>query len=121
MMRSVILAALLAACSAAPAHADMRRAERALDGPAAAFVDPGPPEAKIGIGSLLIRILPAHEVRALCPASFDYHSRACTLKPSNVILMPDEESSGLTTEQWLAELRHEILHALGLDWHPVRP
>jgi hypothetical protein len=121
MTRAAILAALLAASTAIPALADTRRAERALDGPRVGYVDPGPAEARMIVGTYLVRILPAHQVRAMCPEAIDFHSRACTLKPSNIILMPDEESSGLSTAQWLDLLRHELLHAMGLDFHGPRP
>lgn len=116
MRRLAILAALAAAMPAA-AQAQSSRAERALAGPRAVWVDRGPDDLKIGGGTFVIRILPAYQVRAACPAGRDWHSLACTLMPARVILMPDEESSGLSTSQWLDLLRHELLHASGFDFH----
>jgi hypothetical protein len=115
----------LTAPAAAHAQAGIARIERAMDlppnGEPRPYIDPGPAKAKIGTGAFLIRILPAHEVRNKCPAGIDWYSIACTIPVGDVILIPDEESSGLSTEQWLDLLRHEILHALGLDFHKVRP
>lgn len=126
--RALILAgATLALVAADPGHAQnsVTRIERALSLPPSGepvpYIDPGPAEAKVGVGAFLIRILPAHEVRNKCPAGIDWHSIGCTLPVGNVILIADEESSGLPTELWLIELRHEILHALGLDFHGPRP
>lgn len=118
--RSALLAALLAALPA-EGSANARRAERALGGPRPSWIDLGPADLRIGQGIVVIHVLPAHEVRAACPAALDWHSRACTLMPGRVILMPDEESSGLTTGQWLDLLRHELLHASGHDFHGRRP
>lgn len=126
MIWRIAIALALSACPAmASAQAGMARAEQALNLPPSGerppYIDPGPRDAKVGVGAFLIRILPAHEVRNKCPAGFDWHSIGCTLPVGSVILIADEESSGLPTEQWLIELRHEILHALGLDFHGPRP
>lgn len=129
MIRLLIVAGLLLAAipAMASAQAGIDRAARALDAPALPYVDPGPVyidpgprDAKLG-GTFLIRLLPAYRVRAICPAAIDWHSIGCTLLPSRVVIMPDEESSGLPTEQWLRALRHEMLHAMGLDFHGLRP
>lgn len=115
MKRTVLAAVAAASILTVPASASLERADRALNGPAAAYVDPGPKDAKIAPGGpIIIHILPAWQVRRLCPAGIDWHSMACTVMPGRVIYIPDEESSGLTTDQWLEEMRHEILHTQGL-------
>ncbi len=119
IMIALRAAALCAAAipSALAAQPAMARAERALNGPPAPYVHPGPADARIAVGGpIIIHILPAWQVRRYCPAGFDWHSMACTLMPGRVIYMPDEDSSGLTTDQWLEELRHEILHTQGLTF-----
>jgi len=126
MIRTIIAATLLASAAPAAAQGAVERAERALNlrpnGEPAPYVDRGPANVKIGTGTFLLRILPADQVRAMCPAGIDWHSRACTrFGGIPVVLMPDEDSSGLTADQWLDELRHEILHATGVDFHGPRP
>lgn len=116
-MRPLILLATLIAALPTAAQAQSSRAERALAGPRAVTIDPGPANLKIGGGTFIIRILPADQVRAACPAGPDWFSHACTMMPARLILMPDEESSRLTTAQWLDLLRHELLHASGYDFH----
>lgn len=100
-----------------PAHADMRRAERALSGRLPVQIDPGPKNPPAFNGTVIIRFLPRHQVTAFCPRGMSFHSLACTDPKNRVITMPDEASSGLSEEKWLMLLRHEILHAQGLSWH----
>lgn len=114
-MRRLILAVALA--TAAPACASFDRIDRALAGPVSPVIDPGPAKAPPFSGTVVVRLLPRDQVRALCPQSMDTHSLACTDMRSRIITMPDEASSGLSTAQWLALLRHEMLHAAGLAFH----
>jgi hypothetical protein len=106
---------------ATPAQADMRRAERALDGPRPPYVDPGPAKPIAFTGIVEIRFFPAHVVRTLCPQAIDWHSLACTNPVTRVITMADEDSSGLSAGRWIALLRHELRHAMGDDFHGPRP
>lgn len=122
MIRRILTLGTAPALTLAQPATAASRAEAMLDGPPAPYIDSGPANAKITpVGPVIIQLLPAYQVRRLCPAAVDWHSLACTLMPGRVILMPDEESSGLSTEQWLELLRHELLHAVGLDFHGARP
>lgn len=123
MNRLIHFIAALLIASPAPllAQANIVRAEAALSGPLPAYVDSGPADATFTAATVIVQIVPPHVVRGLCPAAIDWHSRACTLMPARVVIMPDEEGSGLTTGQWLAMLRHEMLHAMGIDFHGPRP
>ncbi|MCZ4340607.1 hypothetical protein O4H52_03240 [Sphingomonadaceae bacterium G21617-S1] len=123
--RTITALALAATPAMASAQAGMARAEQALNlppsGQPAPYIDPGPANIPM-TGTFLIRLLPAAQVRAICPAAIDWHSIGCTTPISRVITMPDEESSGLSTDQWLRALRHEMLHAMGIDdFHGPRP
>lgn len=117
--RLALLAAALCAAatpSALAAQPAMARAERALNGPPAPYVDPGPADAKVVSNTVVIVFAPVDLVRRVCPAGPDWHSLACTLMPSRTVVMPDEETTELTREQWLKLLRHEILHAQGEEF-----
>lgn len=105
---------------ASPAQADIRATERALDGPRAPVVDRGPRHVPSFAGAVIIRFAPPSEVRAACPRTIDRHALGCTDPVRRIVTMPDETTSGLSTDRWLALLRHEILHAQGLDWHGPR-
>lgn len=103
-----------------PAYADVRSIERALSGPQPPMIDPGPRNPPPFTGTIIIRFLPRDQVTAFCPRGMDFYSLACTDPKSRVVTMPDEASSGLSEEKWLLLLRHEVLHAQGLDWHGRR-
>lgn len=118
-MKQAIIYALvgLISCSQ-PALAGVESIERKLSA-MPPRIDPGPKDVRIK-GTFVIVTVPAHQVRAACPQTFDRYALACTNMQSRVVTMPDEESSGLSTDRWLALLRHEMLHAMGLDFHGPR-
>jgi hypothetical protein len=115
MIRAAILAvAVLASC---PAIAGTGRAERALSGPRPPAIDPGPRMAAPFDGAIIIRFADPSEVSRVCSRHGRVRALACTDMKSRIVTMPDEARSGLSTARWLALLRHEVLHAQGLDWH----